>query len=133
MRLIELLEFQEQPITLADLKQLEMGLDILFSKLDIDVDITGKHFVDRINDPRNGKQVSIGELKDVFKKVFMQYGTKIKELDDLDQGVLVDLATQLNIPFVLRHDSRKDMDSIAAKTVMRKPNFHTPDTKFTVQ
>jgi len=133
MRLIELLEYAEPQITLADLQQLEMGLDILFSKLDIDIDITGKHFLDRINDPRNGQPVTIDELKTVFKKVFVQYGDTIKGLDDQDQGVLLHLATQLNIPFVLKHDVRKNQDTLHAKTIMRKPNFHSDSPVFRVR
>lgn len=120
------------PITPADLRNLELGLDILFSKLDIDIDLSSRHFLDRINDIRNNPPIDIKELYKIFKKVFLEYGEAIKSLDDKDQGVLKDIATKLNIPFIVNYDARKDMEIVKAKTIMRKPNFTTPDKTFPV-
>lgn len=120
---MRLVEFDTGPITLGQLENLEAGLDILFSKLDMDIDITSQHFRDRINDPRNGKQITIPELTKLFKQAYQKYGEKIKQLDDHDQAVLTDLATKLNIPFIKIHSPRSNMDHIHAKTIIRKPNF----------
>lgn len=130
MRLNEL--FDRDPITFDQLFNLERGLDILFSKLDIDVDITNKHFYNRVNDPRNGEQITLTELAKLFKTVYRKYGDRIKQLDDGDQAILTDIATKLNIPIIKNHDSRSDMDHMRAKTIMRKPNFTSPEPKLFV-
>lgn len=121
MRLVEL--FDSPPITLGQLKNLERGLDILFHKLDIDVDITNQHFYQRVNDPRNGDQVTLTELVKLFKQTYTKYGDRIKRLDHGDQAVLTDLATKLNIPIIMTHSQRNNMDHMHAKTIIRKPNL----------
>ncbi len=122
MRLLELFD-KNPPITLDQLQNLEAGLDILFSKLDIDVDITNHHFRDRVNDPRNGEQITIAEISKLFKHVYSKYGDRIKQLDSGDQAILTDLASRLNIPIIKRNDTTKQMDHLHAKTIMRTTNF----------
>lgn len=127
---MRLYEFDQ--ISKNEIHNLELALDILFSKLDIDVDLSSKHFFDRLNDIRNNPKISLSELSNIFKEVYQKYGKLIKKLDNNDQGVLKDLATQLNIPFIIRYDDAKDLDILKAKTVMRKPNFTTPDPVYPV-
>jgi hypothetical protein len=55
----------EKFITKADLDQIEKYADKLFAKVGIDVEFT-RHFLDRVNDERNKKQITSAELTRLF-------------------------------------------------------------------
>ena len=59
----------DKEITQGDLSQLERFADKLFAKVGIDVEFT-KHFLDRVNDERNKKQITMSELTRLFKQEF---------------------------------------------------------------
>ena len=83
-----------------------------------DIEFT-KHFFDRLNDPRNGKEISDAELTGFFKRL-SRFKKKFKEfLEKYQQIVVKDKRTDINIPFV------KQTNQIIAKTVMRKDDFKT--------
>ncbi|HEY6437998.1 MAG TPA: hypothetical protein VIY47_15515 [Ignavibacteriaceae bacterium] len=126
MRLSELTEDIDQ----SGLNQVEAFADRLWAKLGIDVAFTN-HFIQRVNDERNGKPISTAELIRLFKKEYESYGPTIKKLDDRSEAVLKDLTTQVNLPFVIKDTD--DGKTIVAKTVMRNPNFRTPDPEFTIK
>ena len=87
-----------------------------------DIEFT-KHFFDRVNDPRNGKEISDAELTGFFKRL-SKYKKKFKEfLEKYQQIVVTDKRHDINIPFV------KQANQIIAKTVMRKKNFQTSNPK----
>ena len=48
------------------------------------------------------------------------------------EAVINDVNAQINSPFVLNVNKRNGMVELVAKTVMRKPNFKTSDSKLTV-
>ena len=87
-------------VTQNQLDTLEGVLDKVFSKVGIDVEFT-RHFIDRVNDTRNIKPISIKELAMLFKKEFIKYGKPIAQLGPDAQAVMKDLETDINIPFVL--------------------------------
>jgi len=120
-------------ITRADLNRLEKELDALFSSVNIDIGTFGKHFIDRVNDPRNKKDITIPELKSVFVKLFRQHKKKLSVLKINDQKVLNDIFSELNIPFLVKFNKKEQELSIISKTVMRKTNFKTPDEKIKVK
>ena len=66
-------------ITKSDLDQLERYADKLFAAVGIDVEFT-RHFLDRVNDERNKKQITTAELTRLFKQSFKKYGKKIAQL-----------------------------------------------------
>ena len=113
----------EKKITQSDLDQVEKYADRLFASLKIDVEFT-KHFMDRVNDARNLKQITVAELIRLFKQAYRRYGKKIAKMTDQANAVINDMKTDINMPFVIDVDSRGDMELIA-KTVMRKKNFTT--------
>ena len=113
----------EKKITQSDLDQVEKYADRLFASLKIDVEFT-KHFMDRVNDARNLKQITVAELIRLFKQAYRRYGKKIAKMTDQANAVINDMKTDINMPFVIDIDSRGDMELIA-KTVMRKKNFTT--------
>jgi hypothetical protein len=83
-----------------------------------------KHFFDRVNDPRNGKEISDVELRGFFNRL-KKYKKKFVEfLTKYNQMVVTDKRTDINIPFV------KQANKVIAKTVMRKQNFKSQTPVF---
>jgi hypothetical protein len=120
----------DQPITKAQLDALEKVADRVFDKLGIDIEFT-HHFLDRVNDERNQKQITIRELGQLFAKEYQRWGRTISQMPIDAQAVMKDLSSAINIPFVLNKDGNgKDL---VAKTVMRKKNFSTPDKTLPVE
>ena len=112
----------EKKITQSDIDQIEKYADRLFASLDIDVEFT-RHFMDRVNDARNIKQISVAELIRLFKQAYRRYGKKIAKMPDQANAVINDMKTNINLPFVLKY--KKGEIELVAKTVMRKKNFTT--------
>lgn len=119
-----------ETIDQKQLDDVEKFADRMFAKIGIDVSFT-RHFIERMNDDRNGKPVSSAELIRVFKKEYEKYGKDVKTLDDHIEAVFMDLSSDLNLPFVIR--DRKDEKELIAKTIMRKPEFKTNDPTYKVQ
>lgn len=125
-------EEQSNEITSADLEQLETYADKLFAKVGIDVEFT-RHFLDRANDERNQKPITVAELTRLFKQEYKKWGKKIAQLGPDAQAVMKDMKTDINVPFVLSWDSNNQELDLVAKTVMRKDNFKTPNPEFAVE
>jgi len=123
-------EDEERPtvITQAMLDKLEQYLDALFSRLDMDVEFT-RHFLDRVNDPRNKEQITLKELAILFKDAYTKYGKRISQMGPDAEAVIKDMRSDVNVPFVLNWDNRNQELVLVAKTVMRKKDFRTPDTE----
>ena len=113
-------------LTKSDLDGVEKYADRLYKSLGIDVEFT-RHFLDRVNDVRNKKQITVAELIRMFKQSYKKHGKKIAQLGPDAEAVLNDMQTDVNMPFVLKWDG-KELD-LVAKTVMRKPNFATSNPK----
>lgn len=109
-----------------DLNGVEKYADRLYAAAGIDVEFT-RHFLDRVNDARNKKQITVAELIRLFKQSYKKYGKKIAQLGPDAEAVLNDMQTDVNMPFALKWDG-KELDLIA-KTVMRKTNFATSNQK----
>ncbi|MBT87775.1 MAG: hypothetical protein CMD55_03815 [Gammaproteobacteria bacterium] len=122
----------DNPLSQTELDQLEVFADRLFAKVGIDVEFT-RHFLDRVNDERNVKQITASELTRLFKQEYKKWGKPIAELGPDAEAVLKDLATDVNLPFALRWDSVNNELDLIAKTVMRKKNFKTSNKEFTIQ
>jgi hypothetical protein len=128
----EQFEYQlNEEVSSSQLKDLETYLDKLFDALGIDISFT-RHFLDRVNDPRNGKPITTDELQLLFRKAIQKYGKKIPALGPDAEAVLNDMKSQINLPFVLKWDSQNQELDLVAKTVMRKKNFMTTNQKLTV-
>lgn len=115
-------EAKAQPVTREQLSELERYLDAAFANLDIDIAFT-KHFFDRINDMRNKVQITVGEVMRLFTKVYKEYGQKIHDAKIGWEAVMHDMSSDINIPFVLNWDSRRNEMQLVNKTIMRKHNF----------
>ena len=102
--------------------------DFADKKLDpVDVDLTSDHFFDRLNDPRNKKEISGAELIGFFKRLSKRKKEFIEFLKQYKELVVTDDRTNINIPFM------KLANKAIAKTVMRKPDFQTSSPSLTLE
>ena len=111
-------------IPMDDLQKIDTYADKQLSPLD--VVITGKHFFDRLNDPRNGKEISQAELIGFFKRLSKYKKEFVEFLGVYSSVVASDDRTGINIPFM------KQANKAIAKTVMRKKDFKSSDKKLDI-
>ena len=111
-------------IPMGDLQKIDQFAD---KKLNpVDIVITDKHFFDRLNDPRNGKEISQAELIGFFKRLSKKKKEFVDFLNKYNSVVAVDDRTNINIPFM------KQANKAIAKTVMRKKDFKSSDQKLDI-
>lgn len=127
--MIKLKDLILEDVSQSQLNQVEKYLDKLWAKVGIDVEFT-RHFMDRVNDSRNGKPISPAELIKIYREIYKKYGKPISQLKSGAEVLLKDMETDINVPVVLRWDG-KEFDMIA-KTVMRKKNFKSSTKKYSV-
>ena len=119
-------------VTQSELDSVERIADEWFEDYGIDVQFT-RHFIERVNDERNGKPISAEELEDLFTQTAEKYGEKLANLPDDYQAVLFKLRNDINLPFALNYDDKNDEMDLVAKTVMRKKNFQTSNPKLALE
>jgi hypothetical protein len=122
----------DKQITSSDLEALETFADRIFGKVGIDVEFT-RHFLDRVNDERNGEQITASELTRLFKQEYKRWGKPIAQMGPDAEAVMKDLATDINMPFALRWDRDNNELDLIVKTVMRKKDFKTSNREFAVE
>ena len=120
-----------EEVSQSDIKSIENYADKLFKVLNIDVEFT-RHFLDRVNDARNKKDITPEELQALFRKTYHTHGKKIPKLGPDAEAVIADMASDINLPFVLKWDKDSEELDLVAKTVMRKKNFMTTNPKLKV-
>ena len=112
---------KNEDFTQRDVNDLEKFADRILKKYNIDVEFT-RHFVDRLNDPRNSPAIKVSELQRFFKKIQRNKGIGILSSPDIE-AVLKDMETNLNLPVVIKKKGNEFQ--VLNKTIMRKPNFKT--------
>ena len=120
----------KEDISKSELDAIEAYADKLFAKLGIDIEFT-KHFLDRANDERNKKPISVAELIGMFKKLYRRHGKPLSRVDNDFDAVVKDFNNNINIPFAI--DVTKDGIDMYAKTIMRKKDFKTSTPVYTLQ
>ena len=115
-------KYVNEDFTQKDVNDLEKFADRILRKYGIDVEFT-RHFVDRLNDPRNSPDIKVSELQRFFKKIQKNKGRNIINNPDVE-AVLKDMATNLNLPVVIKTKS-DDSFEVTNKTIMRKKDFKT--------
>ena len=105
----------------SDLADVETFADKILAPYDFEFGKEVDHFFQRLNDPRNRKEISKPEMIGFFKRIaknkksFDAFAKKYLEF------VISDKRTNINIPF-------KNMaNRLIAKTIMRKSNFGSQD------
>jgi hypothetical protein len=121
----------ESYITQSELNRLEKELDALFADVGIDIDFT-EHFFDRVNHKRNEKDITIDELRLIFKNAYGKYKDVLGKYGDGFKAVFRNRQTQINIPFSLQWDSENDELDLVSKTVMRTNQFFSKEPFLTV-
>jgi len=111
-------------IPMGDLQKIDTFADKQLNP--VDVVLTDKHFFDRLNDPRNDKEISSAELIGFFKRLSKYKKEFVDFLNQYNQIVAVDDRTNINIPFM------KQANKAIAKTIMRKKDFKTPNKKLEI-
>ena len=112
-----------------DVDDIEKFADRILKKYGIDIEFT-RHFVDRLNDPRNTPEIKVSELQRFFKKIQRLKGSKIKNPQNFInngteiQAVLKDIDSNLNLPVVIKYDDKGGF-TVTNKTIMRKKDFRT--------
>jgi hypothetical protein len=105
-------------ITSSELDSVERYADSELDPIDIEF---GSHFFDRLNDPRNGKEITPEELVSFFDRLAKKKDAFIAFIKKYHEFVVKDRGSSINIPFV------SQVNQALAKTIMRKPGFMTPD------
>lgn len=113
-----------EDISQKQVNDLEKFADKLLNKFDVDVEFS-RHFVDRLNDPRNKPEIKIAELQKLFKKIAQKKGKPITQLGPDIEAVLKDIDTDLNLPIAIKYKNGEF--DVVHKTIMRKKNFTTPN------
>jgi hypothetical protein len=124
-----LLRELHEDVSQKQLNDVEAFADRLWGKLGVDVHFT-KHFIERLNDERNGKPISATELIRLFKKEYEKYGKVIGQMNDEDTAVFADIVTYVNMPVVMK--STDNAKKLLATTVMRKKDFKSSDQSYQV-
>jgi hypothetical protein len=101
----------------SDLDQVEKYADQQLSPEDIELGKESDHFFQRLNDPRNGKQISAAELTGFFKRLAKNKKKFLDFVKQYTQFVVKDNRTKINIPFM------SVANKLIAKTIMRKDDF----------
>ena len=113
-------------VTPQELNQIEKAADSYFNRIGLDIEFT-RHFLDRVNDPRNKRQITTQELMDIFKDAYNRYGLKLRDKDIDYEAVFKDMTSDINSPFVLSYNRRSGDTELIMKTIMRKKGFKTPN------
>lgn len=125
--LVESIIIFEGNVTRTQLQRIEQYADKLFQSYGIDINfqdiLKGTHFWHRVNDPRNIKPITTDELRQLFKKASIKFGSKLSQSPSGFEAVLKDIETDINLPFMLRFDSKNNELDLIPKTIMRKKNF----------
>lgn len=124
-------------ITRNQLRQIEQYADALFQEYGIDIEFQnlykGTHFFDRVNDPRNQSPITLTDLKLLFHKVSLKYGDELGMEVPGTEGVLKDMKTDVNMPFILKWDLKNRELDLVPKTIMKKRGFYSKDREYKVE
>ena len=121
----DLLEMAE--MAKSDLDQVEKYADAQLSPEDIELGKESDHFFQRLNDPRNGKQISPAELTGFFKRLAKNKKKFLDFVKQYKEFVVKDNRTKINIPFMAV------ANKLIAKTIMRKDDFKSSTPVYTTE
>jgi hypothetical protein len=111
----------------SDLDQVEKYADQQLSPEDIELGKESDHFFQRLNDPRNGKQISAAELTGFFKRLARNKKKFLEFVKQYKEFVVKDNRTKINIPFMTV------ANKLIAKTIMRKDDFKSSTPVYTTE
>jgi hypothetical protein len=124
-------EFIVEYVSPQDFHHLKNYINNFFKLLGVYIDF-GSHFKDRVNDPRNGKDITVQELAKLFKDEYRLHGEELAKLHPNSQAIFKDMSTKINIPFALNWNSHEEELDLFLKTAMRKDPYYTNNREFKV-
>ena len=111
----------------SDLDAVEKYADQQLSPEDVELGKESDHFFQRLNDPRNGKQISPAELTGFFKRLAKNKKKFLDFVKQYKEFVVKDSRTKINIPFMAV------ANKLIAKTIMRKDDFKSSTPVYTTE
>ena len=120
----------ENGVSVSQLRTIEAYADALFKEFGIDIELQDagrSHFFSRLNDTRNNPPITYFELRDLFRRAAKKYGKFLTTKYDGFSAVLKDMASNINIPFMISIDKKNDEIDLIPKTIMRKRDFLNRD------
>jgi len=111
----------------ADLDSVEKFADTNLAPYDFEFGREIDHFFQRLNDPRNGKEISYAEMIGFFKRLIRNRAAFDEFTKKYLEFVITDKRTNINIPF------KTQANRLIAKTIMRKPAFKSPDPVLNIE
>lgn len=111
----------------ADMDAVEKYADAQMSPEDVELGRETDHFFQRLNDPRNGKEISPAELTGFFKRLAKNKKKFLEFLKQYKEFVVTDNRSNINIAFL------KVANKLIAKTIMRKADFKSKTPVFTTE
>jgi len=122
-----------ESITKNQLQRIEYYADKLFAAIGVDVDLSAKHFFQRLNDKRNSNDITQDELRSLLKATFIKHGGVIDGMDKGTEAVIKSMRSDINVPFVIVWDKENKEFDLVTKTIMRKRNFRTSNKVLQVE
>ena len=111
----------------VDMDKVEKYADSQLSPEDIVLGKETDHFFQRLNDPRNGKEISPAELTGFFKRLAKNKKKFLEFIKKYNEFVVKDKRTGINIPFMVQ------ANKLIAKTIMRKDDFKSSTPVYTTE
>jgi hypothetical protein len=111
----------------ADMDKVEKYADSQLSPEDVVLGKETDHFFQRLNDPRNGKEISPAELTGFFKRLAKNKKKFLEFIKQYNEFVVKDKRTGINIPFMVQ------ANKLIAKTIMRKDDFKSSTPVYTTE
>ena len=116
-----------QEMAKADMDKVEKYADSQLSPEDVVLGKETDHFFQRLNDPRNGKEISPAELTGFFKRLAKNKKKFLEFIKQYNEFVVKDKRTGINIPFMVQ------ANKLIAKTIMRKDDFKSSTPVYTTE
>ena len=111
----------------VDMDKVEKYADSQLSPEDVVLGKETDHFFQRLNDPRNGKEISPAELTGFFKRLAKNKKKFLEFIKQYKEFVVKDKRTGINIPFMVQ------ANKLIAKTIMRKDDFKSSTPVYTTE
>lgn len=120
------LDYKTKPLEVKDVKQIENYLSTFLSKKNYYLKASN-HFVDRVNDERNGSQISTQEIISLITKFANKYSIQLQGIPPGTEKeiVITDKTSKINIPSILRWSPKNKKYEFFLKSIMRKSNFQS--------
>jgi hypothetical protein len=110
------------PLTQKDLDTIQKALEGIYKSRGFDL-VYSRHFIERVNDWRNGKQITIGELITILNASIKIHGKALMMMPHEAEGIIKDANSKINLMVAIEHNSRTGLCELRIKSCYRKVNF----------